>query len=363
MFLPVLLVRDYGVWGWIVFAVPNVIGAAAMGWTVKSQDDSRRLVEAHGIACVCFSVITVAFHVFFSVWISELFTILWIAALAAAAICWIAGRGGRRDRAVAVGVLTLSLSCFAWKLQDRQMLSSFHFSSFYNDVLPLSAVSVFGFALCPYLDLTFHRARQATGETDARLAFGAGFGCFFALMILFSLLYAFDIWIKRFLPRLSYEPTRNLTLLSAVAVHMFCQIGFTTAVHTRAVTRGITPRKWVLLGSLILIAIGLGWCTHHFPRAHFRYLNLGEAIYRLFMSFYGLLFPAYVWLCMLPTWNSPQRPTRRQWGVFAVAVVLAAPAFWVAFIEGRMMWVLPGLAGVLLARLLIPTRPAGEVAA
>ena len=24
-------------------------------------------------------------------------------------------------------------------------------------------------------------------------------------------------------------------------------------------------------------------------------------IYRLFMAFYGLVFPAYVWLCMLPT--------------------------------------------------------------
>src|SRR4051812_22981962 len=28
MFLPVLLVRDYGLLGWVVFAIPNVIGAA-----------------------------------------------------------------------------------------------------------------------------------------------------------------------------------------------------------------------------------------------------------------------------------------------------------------------------------------------
>ena len=26
MFLPVLLVRNWGIWGWVVFAVPNVIG-------------------------------------------------------------------------------------------------------------------------------------------------------------------------------------------------------------------------------------------------------------------------------------------------------------------------------------------------
>ncbi|MBV8780683.1 MAG: hypothetical protein JO353_04735, partial [Phycisphaerae bacterium] len=34
MYLPVLLVRDYGFWGWVVFAIPNVVGAAAMGWTI-----------------------------------------------------------------------------------------------------------------------------------------------------------------------------------------------------------------------------------------------------------------------------------------------------------------------------------------
>ncbi|MDB5302268.1 MAG: hypothetical protein JWO87_3931, partial [Phycisphaerales bacterium] len=29
MFLPVLLVRDFGEMGWLVFAAPNVVGAAA----------------------------------------------------------------------------------------------------------------------------------------------------------------------------------------------------------------------------------------------------------------------------------------------------------------------------------------------
>lgn len=36
MFLPVLLVRDYGVWGFVVFAVPNVVGAGAMGWVLSA---------------------------------------------------------------------------------------------------------------------------------------------------------------------------------------------------------------------------------------------------------------------------------------------------------------------------------------
>src|SRR4051812_30605350 len=51
MFLPVLLIRDYGLWGWIVFAVPNVVGAGAMGWVLRSRTTSRHMVVAHAVAC------------------------------------------------------------------------------------------------------------------------------------------------------------------------------------------------------------------------------------------------------------------------------------------------------------------------
>ena len=68
MYLPVLLVRDYGIWGWVVFAIPNVIGAAAMGWTVRDADASRQLVGAHRMAMSAFAVVTVAFQLFFGAW-------------------------------------------------------------------------------------------------------------------------------------------------------------------------------------------------------------------------------------------------------------------------------------------------------
>jgi hypothetical protein len=83
-----------------------------------------------------------------------------------------------------------------------------------------------------------------------------------------------------------------------------------------------------------------------------------ETIYRVFLSFYGLIFPAYVWLCVIPG-KGRAAPTTRQCLVFAEAVLVASPLFWLGFIEGRMIWLLPGLAVVLLARLLIPSvRPA-----
>src|SRR5215211_1225762 len=67
MFLPVLLVRDYGLWAWFVFAIPNVIGAAAMGWVLRDTDASHRMVTKHLPAVVAFSLVTIAFHVFWLV--------------------------------------------------------------------------------------------------------------------------------------------------------------------------------------------------------------------------------------------------------------------------------------------------------
>src|SRR3982750_3304447 len=69
MFLPVLLVRDFGVWGWVVFAVPNVVGAAAMGAVLARPGASERVVARHPGACACFSVVTIGFHVLFLAWI------------------------------------------------------------------------------------------------------------------------------------------------------------------------------------------------------------------------------------------------------------------------------------------------------
>src|SRR5688572_9226592 len=69
MFLPVLLVREYGVWAWVIFAIPNCVGAAAMGWTLRTPVQSRDMVDAHAVACRAFSLVTIAFHVFVVGWI------------------------------------------------------------------------------------------------------------------------------------------------------------------------------------------------------------------------------------------------------------------------------------------------------
>src|SRR5678815_2030036 len=58
MFLPVLLVREYGIWAWVIFAIPNCVGAAAMGWTLRTREQSLAMVQSHAAACRIFSLVT-----------------------------------------------------------------------------------------------------------------------------------------------------------------------------------------------------------------------------------------------------------------------------------------------------------------
>jgi hypothetical protein len=50
---------------------------------------------------------------------------------------------------------------------------------------------------------------------------------------------------------------------------------------------------------------------------------------------------------MAGKWSTP---TRRSLGVFAIAVLLAMPMYWLGFIERKMIWIVPGVVIILLAR-------------
>jgi hypothetical protein len=113
------------------------------------------------------------------------------------------------------------------------------------------------------------------------------------------------------------------------------------------------------------LAVLLRWTATHFPVYHGYWgqrLNSFELIYRMFMAFYGLVFPAYVWLFMVPALRHRRpvaaRPPRTATLVFfGAVVVMAAPMYWMGFIEGRMLWLVPGLLLVMLSRLLLPNGP------
>jgi hypothetical protein len=357
MFLPVLLVRDFGAWGWFVFAIPNVIGAAAMGWTIASRDHSLRLVTQHREATAAFSYVTVAFHLFFVLWLfSQLLGTLWAALafgllllvllpvfvtnLAVTSIALVV-----LGVSVAAVVISAGAGALAWPDSPRSGVQPF-------DVFALFFVCVLGFVCCPYLDLTFHRARQECAESEqARAAFGVGFGMFFLAMIVFTLFYA-----KGFIDQSIW--TSPVTKW-VIALHILVQAMFTVGVHADALAgststeRGHTMR-YTLLWMTILVAVlaavvalaldAYNWTYHGHPG--------GEIVYRLFMAFYGLIAPAYIWLCVWPG-RGYVRPDARTWLVFGLACAIASPFYWFAFMAQKMPLALIGIAVLGAARFLL----------
>lgn len=338
MYLPVLLVRDLGVWAWVIFAVPNIVGAAAMGWVLREPGASQRMVDGHRSACLWFSIVTIAFHVFFVGWMVQRLLSGWGIGLFAAAVALVYAL--RRDLAVGVIVLTGSLMAMAFLLGRGELFAQVtplrHGPRLLGDLGGLAAVACLGFLLCPYLDLTFHRARQSTDPRAGAVAFAAGFVGPFLLMILFTLAYAALL-----------EYGGSTVALRLLGLHMAVQSGFTVAVHLRSVrqqSRGVWPWGALLVAAIIAIALAAGGSRP----ADLPGVRGGEGVYRCFMVFYGLAFPTYVWLFM-----AGRRTGGRAAGPLLVsAIAFALPFYAMGFLFGPMVWILPGVGVVLAAGLL-----------
>ena len=358
MFMPVLLVRDFGFWGWVVFIVPNVIGAAAMGWVLRDREASRRLAERHATACRWFSGVTIAFHLFFAAWMIQRLVggtaVPLVIAAGLALAAWTGRRVGRTLFAAVAGY-ALSAAEFATFAAGTRLSLGGTGTGQWRDLSGLALVCTFGFALCPYFDLTFHRARQGTTPAAGRLAFGVGFGALFAAMVVFTLWYARWLWPVIAAP---VAPRPGLAF-GLVAGHLIVQSAFTLAVHVGEMPRALQTRSQRLYAVGLLIAailvIALGYVTS--TPFRFRARDAGEVVYWCFMGFYGLIFPGYAWLCMVPFRRGGAGPSAAKLRVLAAAVAVALPMYWMGFVEGRPVWLLPGVAVMLLSRLAVP-RPA-----
>jgi hypothetical protein len=364
MFLPVLLVRDYGMLGWIVFAVPNVIGAAAMGWTLRDADASRRFVLRHAGACFAFSLVTIAYHVFFAAWLINRVHANW--GWAALGVYAVAAVLPGRDvvRFVLAGFALLT-SLAMWFLLYRQesaltvpaMHSVFDTGHPWRGLL-LVLPFVIGFGLCPYLDLTFHRARQHTSPAGGRLAFGVGFGVVFFAMIVFTLLYA------RFLrPAVDANPVGQVSGLF-VCLHLIGQSAFTVAAHVKELpgrSAFVIPSAFrfaaIGAGIVVLGAAAIGWLATD-GSLRFRGRDFGEAVYWCFLGFYGIVFPGYLLLQGFgEREGSKGRALRMRW-VLPLLVLVTLPMYWAGLVEHRPVWLIPGVLILLGSRALMPARKA-----
>jgi hypothetical protein len=367
MFLPALLLRDAGWMGYLVFFLPNVIGAGAMGFVLRSPEAAARIAERHAPMARLFSIVTLAFHAFWLAWLFGFFKQAfpipdqWLMGAAAAGIAWIIASGrivraGAAPRAAAVlwiVALTTAIALLARPDSLSPTTAAMIAAPTHPDAaLWLMPVCVFGFLLCPYLDLTFLLARRHTsGVAGGRVAFGLGFWLFFPVMIGLTAIYAGPI--------IAVLEGRQPTSVApwagaAILFHIIAQWTFTVRVHLAqlvpampqptAATEGSSPNAPLFPASSFVLpatfaacigAAGLGLIAPSLP-GHAG-LTGGEIVYRGFLSAYGLLFPVYVWSRVIPR---RRQPTHAAW---ITACVLAMPFYWMGFIERQGVWLAPGL--------------------
>lgn len=366
MFLPILLVRDFGVWGFVVFAVPNVLGAAAFGWVLAKPGVSERLVEKHRPWLRGFSFVTIAFQIYLLIWMMHLVQeeLLFVAVGAAFGAMFLPRLPFFPSRIVARTLIVFPISIAAIIVfltkSGPSLPQTPEFVS--PDLLWLAPVCAFGFALCPYLDLTFHHARQKAPGPSGTVAFTLGFGVIFLAMILFTLAYS------GFLDKAvtSRAITMSIPAVCVVA-HLFAQLIYTFEVHHE---RAVAPEQWKKpmfvggWGGVVGLGIVAFWLIRGMPA--YADMEVTEIVYRGFLSFYGLVFPAYVWLIMIPTRDGHSGTTgangRRKLMILALVIGIAAPMYWMGFIMRHEFYLVPAILLILFSRLALPRPRATQLA-
>lgn len=365
MFLPVLLLRDLGLAGFAAFALPNIIGAAMFGAIFSNPQTQFNFLNSHRTAIWAFSIATVAFQAFFAVSLMlpapisamQATTLLGTAACAVA-IRWLCEKP---KQLLIASVITWIVSCGLMVVAARQghegpPADLLQYQPDRAQLIGLAAVCALGFALCPWLDRTFHFARQSLPGPRGTWAFALGFGVLFATMLGFTALYARegtltivpDDGSAPFAPWIAFAPV--------VLSHIAMQLGFTIGAHlpwcAKDAPVDIGPdepkareRLWVF-GPLLVGGVVAMFASS----ANGLYELTGfEITYRCFMALYGLVFPSYVWICA-PKVHSASAPTKRKFVVWVAAMAIAAPFFWIGFMQRRYEWITPGVAIILAAR-------------
>jgi hypothetical protein len=374
MVFPALLLRDYGLYGWFVFAIPNVLGAALMGLVLYRPQWSVSIVRNHRTACQNFTVITVAYHLFVLAWLfSKLFGLAAVPMLVVAvALCASLGLRNRHTAMlfVSVAVAVISWGCFSWatKAPGAWALADWTWPTVENrltktDLLWFAPCALFGFALCPYLDLTFHRARINTSPGTGVAAFFIGFGLVFCSMIVFSVCYGAQL-----LPFIRGDEDAELSgiWLVLLATHLTLQAGFTITVHVREAMEDKQANiPWLVAMGGLAILLGLAARYQGLPDSRITAgLSWGEAGYRLFLTFYGTVLPGYVFLVMIPRLRGPLTKAGADLRILIYAIVcgLSLALAWVGFTMGQ-SHLIPILFGVFIAgRVAIEALPKAKVA-
>ncbi len=349
MYFPVLMVRDFGWWGWAAFLVPNCLGAMMVGLVHSRPGAAARATAAHRPAARAFSLITILFHVSFLAWfvprhigvappLALLGAVMGIVALAV--LCGSVWRGARAWLICGLMVFAGSMA-LAWGASATSASFPAEPPASGRFTLPalacLAPAVALGFLTCPHLDLTFLRVRRELPGRAGSAAFVLGFAVFFPALMVLTLLYA--------------GPMARGAVSYYIVGHIALQAWFTMSAHFRELVvdgpdgevRLALP---IRLSVLIAVVAGVSYLAREWPPI--AGMSATEALYKSFITFYGVLFPAYVWVAMVP-----RRPTRApmRWLIWG-ATGLALPFAWWGYMHE--LWVLTlGIPAVILAAPLV----------
>jgi hypothetical protein len=293
MFLPVILQKDFGNGAWLFFIICNVVGATAFPFFINSCERSKIFVEAHGAACTLFSVVTIISQLFFIGWVLSYLSIIEIsgALLLIGALFLVIRHTGFAAASVVVwGLSLLVFLAYSISQSDTVMIQKladqfFAFNSQALYVLPLLA---FGFLLCPYLDLTFHKVVQAAHtkpEQGNKISFLIGFPLLFAMLMIFSLIYADVVGQILLNPRELF--VQHTPIIKALLFYFIMQASFTSMAHWVEMKKYISHKQKLIIMCTVMLAMSA---------AFFASIFMNETTYRLFMAFYGIIAPAYLWI-------------------------------------------------------------------
>ena len=328
MYLPRIMLERHGWAGFLVFMIPNVLGCAALGYVLRTPERAEAIIARHRGWAMGFSAVTIAYHAFFAVFLAvRLLPEDAVAtgttasaagpALAAGLVLGLGAAGWLLSRLGDRGWLVLSGLTWSLSLLVLMVLSA-HGSRLPEipavrdglELATIAPVTILGFLLCPYLDLTFLRAHRASAGTHA---FGV-FGLTFALMLVLTCV----LWFAD-------RPVLGPWAL----VHLGIQGTFTVGAHLRELSthaRGSAAARarWMIGPFAVGLAFAVAAAAGAGPGV------IGEDSYMRFLAFYGLLFPAAV-LVLVATPVALPNPGRHARTVL-VACGLMAPLMEAGFI-------------------------------
>jgi hypothetical protein len=357
MWLPIYLIHDFGAAGWFAFAIPNVVGAAAVGFVHATPEKARRFRERGAAPMRWFSVVTILFHVGFLGWMTWEQAPHWLAEpwplavpLLALGAGWaLSGLKSHAWRTLALALVPIGpiLMLLAMRTTMGQAMAPPPVEGVAETPWALAFYSfglAFGFLLCPHLDLSILRVREETPGRAGSNAFVLGFGGFFLMNIALTAFYAGGFlsgWFSHYL-----------------LVYFFLQGTFTIGAHLRELREkgwpaGLGPRNAgpAPIGFLVLAiacaALALA------PELAITLLDqpTSRTLYESFLLAYALPLPAAAWFLLA------KRRRERLGAWFWASVVLAAPAIVAGAVFGA-FWAVPiGVAIPLLAGALAPAGP------